>query len=617
MIFSTSREHPVRVGQRGSGRRPVVEDDRALVHLRKEIGADAGVEDADPPPRRRERRDAARPIRCAVRKAREAAERGGARRPAGAPAPRTVRAQAGGTANAARRYETPSDERHRQRERPEEGADDAGEQGERDEDRRSSRGWSQQGREDLGETGQGRMLREARSSAWRWMFSTTTIASSTTRPSAAAIPPSVIRLIVCPVAASPSSTSATETGIVATATSVGRSRRRKRRSDEGGQNDADDDRVADAVDRVARRTRPGRRTWSSGRPCGRRSGRPARSASIRPAIAIVLADGCWIDVDEHGGASVRRRPDVRHGVADRDRPELAEARPGRRPSRTESEIVGQSSSTPVGAPVHEREVELVVRLDEPGREDHVVLPDRLDDVAGGESSVRRGPPDRAGPGTPASVPPWICTCETPGIRISSGFSVYSASSQRSACGPRVGGERVAEDGEDRRVHPLDVDPGVGREVGADPGSISAWTRWSATCMSVPQENSALISDEPRDVVDSDAPDPGNAEDRLLERARHGRHHPRRGLLAGVGDDLDDREGDGREDRRGKARRGPDSGCAEDDDEKEQSGRPTGGRHRLHRRPVRGRHLIAAASPGWHRGPASTGRDPNGRPVKRV
>ena len=35
--------------------------------------------------------------------------------------------------------------------------------------------------------------------AWRWMFSTATVASSTSMPMASASPPSVIRLMVKPV----------------------------------------------------------------------------------------------------------------------------------------------------------------------------------------------------------------------------------------------------------------------------------------------------------------------------------------------------------------------------------------------------------------------------------
>ena len=165
---------------------------------------------------------------------------------------------------------------------------------------------------------------ETRSSAWRAMFSTTTIASSATRPIAAAMPPSVIRLIVWPDTPRPRRTIATVTRDrrdgdqrdleVAEVRRRGRSPRARRRS---GSRRA-------RRGRSRGRTPPGRRRSSTGRPSGggraAASKRSSHAARDRERARGRLAD----DVDEDGGPPVRGRADVR-----RPRPPTRSCRAGR------------------------------------------------------------------------------------------------------------------------------------------------------------------------------------------------------------------------------------------------------------------------------------------------
>ncbi len=67
---------------------------------------------------------------------------------------------------------------------------------------------------------------EGACSIWVWMFSTSTVASSTRMPTASARPPSVIRLIVCPVSHSATTAAIRASGMFSTTTSALRQSRR-------------------------------------------------------------------------------------------------------------------------------------------------------------------------------------------------------------------------------------------------------------------------------------------------------------------------------------------------------------------------------------------------------
>ena len=69
--------------------------------------------------------------------------------------------------------------------------------------------------------------RETPGSIWVWMFSISTVASSTSTPTASASPPSVMMLMVCPVAHSSTTAASSANGIFTTTIRALRQSRRK------------------------------------------------------------------------------------------------------------------------------------------------------------------------------------------------------------------------------------------------------------------------------------------------------------------------------------------------------------------------------------------------------
>ena len=292
MTFSIARTWRSVSVERAAGRRQVVEDEPAFVGGGQESGADADrtaptVAAAEQRPTATDS-DQRTPHHRVEQSARSSAIE--PRRSALASCRRwcrnAQRASSGTTRDRQHQREQHRD-RQAHRQRAEELARHAGEQPERRE--------HDDGRERRADERRHQLLRPRRRRcvrlppARRWMFSTTTTASSMTRPMATARPPIDIRLID-----PPKSRMKTNVGMTAIG-SVDRGDRRQPPvaqeddQDDDGEKAADEDGVAHAGDRVARRTRRGRRP-SVMRDAGRQRLRQVARALRRRRPS---GRGCW------------------------------------------------------------------------------------------------------------------------------------------------------------------------------------------------------------------------------------------------------------------------------------------------------------------------------------
>ena len=176
-------------------------------------------------------------------------------------------------------------------------------------------------------------------------------------------------------------------------------------------------------------------------------------------IGIRLAD----DVHQHGGLVLRGGADVRNLVGDVHLAEVAERSGDTVRDRYRELAQGVDA---VRATVHERQVELVIGLGEAGREDLVVGADGGDDVAGRQvPRLERGAIELD---LELALPP-AAHDDARDSRNAKELRLQRVIGQLAKLELRRGirSERVPEDGEHRRIHPLHVDAGLGRQVRAD------------------------------------------------------------------------------------------------------------------------------------------------------
>ena len=382
----------VGLGQRGAGRRPVVEDEAALVHLGQEAGPDhPGEAQAERQQRRRTRRErdaavrehpADRPAVALLQRARARAAGAGA-----APAPRRPRSRAPPTAPPPPGSAS-SPARARAAPRPP--ARCANERKNSPTTPVSSPSGAKTTTVVRVEPATGPRISSVPvrttsaggssgcSASRRSMFSTTTTASSMMMPIATASPPRLIRLSESPASARPRSVMATVSGRLSAAARRGAPLAQEEEQHQHRERAAEQHRVAHAPHRVAhqRGLVVHRLEPHAGRQqrADRVHRRPHRGLEAQ-RVAVRLAG----DVDQRGGPA----------VAGHDLEEVLARRSPRCPGRPRGPA--RAPALPHHDPAHR-----LRRVGEP-RDDDGVLP---------VVAVRRGPPPPPGPSPPIAWATW-------------------------------------------------------------------------------------------------------------------------------------------------------------------------------------------------------------------
>ena len=315
---------------------------------------------------------------------------------------------------------------------------------------------------------------------------------------------------------------------------------------ERGESDADQDCVAHAADRVG---------YVSCLVIER--GPPhAFGQQIRLGLEQLVDCACDLDgvrggltddVHQDGWMRVGGGADVGDLVRDLHLAQLAQGRRDSPRHRHRDALEGVQAIDPT---VHQGEVQLVVALGEAGGEHLVVLLQGRDDISRSEMScVQRGPVE-------LHFELAVAASDHEDLRDSwnaeqGGLEFEVRQLAQLGLRSRVRGQRVALDGEHRRVHPLDVDLRLGRQIRThslrlrfDPLERRLHVRAPAELRS--QLRRAARGDRAHQL------DARHPQDGFLQRTRHRRHHVSRRLLPHVGNHLDEREGDRWKDRRGHA-----------------------------------------------------------------
>ncbi len=269
------------------------------------------------------------------------------------------------------------------------------------------------------------------------------------------------------------------------------------------------------------------------------------------------------------------------GVGRRDRAELSE--------RDRKSAGGGRNGDPRerfearGLPGDQSQVELVIGLDEAGREDDVVAANRVDDLRSGNppagQPLRIEPDLELPPGSPLHLD---LRHARNLVELRLEPEVRELPQLRK--GARIGGQRIAENRKDRSVHPLGVEARLRGKIRTDAVDLGLDPGQGNLHVGAPRELRPELDGAPR-RRGGHALDSRDAQKRLLQGARERRDHLGRGLLGRLRDDLDSREGHRGKDRRGQVLRRPEARGAEDREQQKQgAGALVEALREAHRRP---------------------------------